>query len=595
MTTNVSNLRWSALFVKHPRRCLVGWGVAVLLLGLSGCAAMRPLKGVNAGELPDEYRLPQRSAKAMIDLSMLRRSPPRQHIVDADDVLSIYVEGYLGGAKGAPPLTMRQNPNGRSSLGYPIRVRDDGTISLPAVKPIHVQGMTILQVERAVRDAYTSGEKPPLVAGTERVFVDLQRPRHYRVLVMRQEAGGQNSVAGVVGQTNITQNLNKRGTGRVVSLPAYQNDVLHALAETGGLPGLDAENVIYVIRNHRRANRSQPIPAAAPPQPVAPQPAPVLAPVPILAPPPRAKNFGADEQPDPNTTQPTSAEPASAWDLSQRRRARNGGRIVLVRGQSPDSSSSDAFGGHSPLPSLSAPTPQRRPVARRVKSIPAGYPTYERESGPTMSAPSVGATTAVVPYHAPAYSEYSPRASSQQWPAVHDLSMLGPNVVRIPLRLIPGEIPTITEEDITLHEGDVVLIDSRQTDVFFTGGLLGGGRFTLPRDNDLDVLQALAIVQSQPVRSYSTRAIGGPSATNQDVTVGASNLMILRRRADGSQISIRVDLYKAMRDPNERVLVQAGDHLILQYTRIEACAAFFERHILEGAILGGSSGLFFSN
>eukprot|EP00913_Durusdinium_trenchii_P028315 g26543.t1 len=94
--------------------------------------------------------------------------------------------------------------------------------------------------------------------------------------------------------------------------------------------------------------------------------------------------------------------------------------------------------------------------------------------------------------------------------------MLGANVVRIPLRLIPGEMPAITEEDITLYDGDVVLIESRESDVFFTGGLLGGGRFTLPRDQDLDVLQALAIVQSQPIRSYPSRAIGGPAATNQD-------------------------------------------------------------------------------
>ena len=33
----------------------------------------------------------------------------------------------------------------------------------------------------------------------------------------------------------------------------------------------------------------------------------------------------------------------------------------------------------------------------------------------------------------------------------------------------------IKKEDIILHDGDIVFIESRDTEVFFTGGLLGGG------------------------------------------------------------------------------------------------------------------------
>lgn len=588
MTTIVGNLRRSSFPVPEPLRVLAAVCVATVLGSFSGCAAMRPLKGVDAGELPDEFRMPQRSAKAMIDLSLLRRTPPREHIIDADDILTIYVEGYLGGVKAAPPVSMRQSVNSRSSLGYPIRVREDGTISLPAVKPIHVRGMTILQAEQAVRNAYTRGEKKPLVAGAERVFVDLHRPRHYRVLVMRQESGGRNSVAGAVGRTDIAQNRDKRGTGRTVSLPAYQNDVLHALAETGGLPGLDAENVIYVIRNH---GQPLPIEKSSKPKP-ANQPGPVFAPAPVRAVPQVEQTIRKVEEPDLKTTEPTSV-----WELSRRGSTR-ANRIRLVSGRSPHTQPEPSFGGHSPLPSYekpaqhsetassssSTPSPANTNATADYGSRSTGWP--HRAPVPVQSYPVYQSPVAVPGYPAPA---------SYHWPARHDLAMLGANVIRIPLRLIPGEVPAITEEDITLYDGDVVLIESRDSDVFFTGGLLGGGRFTLPRDQDLDVLQALAIVQSQPIRSYPTRSLGGVSATNQDVTVGASNLVILRRRADGSQISIRVDLYKAMRDPQERVLVQPGDHLILQYTRLEAVAAFFERHILDGVILGGSSGLFFSN
>src|SRR5262249_59933536 len=38
------------------------------------------------------------------------------------------------------------------------------------------------------------------------------------------------------------------GRGHVVDLPAYENDVLHALALTGGLPGLDAYDAVLIAR-----------------------------------------------------------------------------------------------------------------------------------------------------------------------------------------------------------------------------------------------------------------------------------------------------------------------------------------------------------
>jgi hypothetical protein len=49
----------------------------------------------------------------------------------------------------------------------------------------------------------------------------------------------------------ITLGAAKRGTGKLVKLPAGENDVLHALAETGGLPGLDARNEIVIVRRRK--------------------------------------------------------------------------------------------------------------------------------------------------------------------------------------------------------------------------------------------------------------------------------------------------------------------------------------------------------
>ena len=82
------------------------------------------------------------------------------------------------------------------AIGFPIPVRDDGTIPLPLVEPISVSGLTVGQAERAIIEAYTV-KKRILVAGRERVMVSLMRPRTTRVLVVRQDNPG--SASGTTG------------------------------------------------------------------------------------------------------------------------------------------------------------------------------------------------------------------------------------------------------------------------------------------------------------------------------------------------------------------------------------------------------------
>jgi hypothetical protein len=77
--------------------------------------------------------------------------------------------------------------------------------------------------------------EPILREGEESIIVTLIQKRKVRVMVIREESGGQ-------------QGVSKRGTGQVVDLPAYENDVLHALSETGGMPGTDARNEIMIYR-----------------------------------------------------------------------------------------------------------------------------------------------------------------------------------------------------------------------------------------------------------------------------------------------------------------------------------------------------------
>ena len=162
----------------------------------------------------------------------------------------------------------------------------------------------------------------------------------------------------------------------------------------------------------------------------------------------------------------------------------------------------------------------------------------------------------------------------------------GRRIVRIPIRLGPDERVDIHREDILLHDGDIVFIESRDTEVFFTGGLLGGGQYTLPRDFDLGILEALSIAGSRTGTTGAARQIGGVSALNSDVTISPSNVVIIRKLPEGGEIPIKVDLYRARNDLSERIAIQPGDYIYLQYTKWEAIAAFLDRHLLEGALFG---------
>jgi hypothetical protein len=81
------------------------------------------------------------------------------------------------------------------------------------------------------------------------------RPRHVRVLVVREDNSQQQvslrneSLIGL-GTTQTTIGGGYRGVGLVLELPAYENDVLNALARTGGLPGLESTQEVIIQRGY---------------------------------------------------------------------------------------------------------------------------------------------------------------------------------------------------------------------------------------------------------------------------------------------------------------------------------------------------------
>lgn len=144
------------------------------------------------------------------------------------------------------------------------------------------------------------------------------------------------------------------------------------------------------------------------------------------------------------------------------------------------------------------------------------------------------------------------------------------DVIAIPVRGKVGTFPELSESDITLHDGDVLFIKGRQQEVFYTGGLLEGGRFPLPRDYDIDVLEAMSMAGG----SIST---AGGSTGGRGLGVGnimpATQVTVLRK-CGCEQVAIDVDLRRALSDPRERIIVQPGDIIVLDYRRNELAVNF---------------------
>lgn len=388
--------------------------LAALLITNSGCVTLSyspsNMLTVPAHELPPEVLGRPRDDMQQISISRLRQRPPAAYLLGAGDILGIYIQDVLGQPDESPPVHFPESGDQPPALGFPVPIQEDGTIALPYVEPIHLEGQSLVEATKTIKDAYIAAEILP--KGQENIIVTLIRRRTVRVQVIREEAGGKEGVS-------------KRGTGQTIDLAAYENDVLHALNETGGLPGSDAKNEIYIIRGSFSEGRTQ------------------------------------DEI------------------------------VAQLRG------------------------------AKQPCECPCPLPD-------------------------------------------------DPSVTRIPIRFHPDELPQFGEEEIILKSGDIVYIPGRDAERFYTGGVLQGGEHLIPRDYDLDVLNAVSLARGQ-VGSGGT-GISRVGGQNQIMGTGggfagksASDLIVVRKLPCGNQLAIKVDLNRALTDPSHRILVQPGDTLILRY------------------------------
>jgi protein involved in polysaccharide export with SLBB domain len=401
---------------------------ALVVLCLSGCVASQ---AIPVRKLPPSLLAAPRAQKHAIDFSRLAQDPPPHYILGPGDILGVFVEGALGQVDSPPPVHFSQSERIPPSTGFPVQVSEDGTIDLPLLKaPLRIAGLSLLQASKLVRETYVTEQKI-LAEDKARTVVTLMRKRKFQVLVIREDASTPTT------PTNIPT---KRGSATAVDLDAFENDVLHALAATGGLPGLDAVNEVVII--HR--------------------------------------GFVEESQ-----------------------------RAQLVQ--------------KLQLPFQNElPPPNSTEIAKLLGVAPAGH-----------------------------------------------------HVTRIPLRVDDHEQNvTIDKRDITLSTGDIVFLESRDRDVFYTGGLLPGKEILLPRDYDLDVMAAIAMAGSSvgngPGTGGSTGAIvqGGSTSMNPRGLIPPTQVIVIRR-VNGSQVPIKMSLRTMMTDPRERILIKSGDMILLQYTHTE--------------------------
>ena len=238
--------RWSAKF------CVLL--VTLASVSLSGCTALfSPIDSIPASRVPAQFLAEPQANKVQLDASRLRQEEPEFYTLDSEDVLGIFIENVLGEFGSAPPVQLPQPGSDLPpAIGFPVPVREDGTLSLPLVPPIPVRGLTLQQAEALITRSYREGPQPILI-DKGRVIVTLLSKRSYRVFVVRQDnsAASRSQNLQRAGGSVVTDRNDQSSRGFVLQMNAYQNDVFTALSQTGGLPGVNSKPSLRILRGNR--------------------------------------------------------------------------------------------------------------------------------------------------------------------------------------------------------------------------------------------------------------------------------------------------------------------------------------------------------
>ena len=148
-----------------------------------------------------------------------------------------------------------------------------------------------------------------------------------------------------------------------------------------------------------------------------------------------------------------------------------------------------------------------------------------------------------------------------------DGSPAAPQLVRIPLRMHDGDPLPFRPEDVVLKKGDIVFIEARDTEVYYTSGLLVARQFVLPRDYDLRVTEAIAIAGGPQVAGGITQDnLSGNIIESGLGSPSPSLVTVLRRTKNNGQIPIIIDLNRALNNRSENIILVPGDVVVMQET-----------------------------
>lgn len=230
-------------------------GVVTLSVASSvGCHAITDVhESIPANRLPRHLAVEPKEGRQVVPFTALGQEKPVSHIIGAGDQLSVYVFGVLPPGTETTPILQRTQPvNQRyypphgsvvgATTGLPVLVDQDGSVELPLIGKVQLGGLTLPEATTAVKSAYR--DKQITKEDSERVIVSLVTARVHRVVVLREDTPNQTVALVEPGQVDHIH----RGSADVVDLPVYENDLLHALSVTGGLPGTDAAREIWIFK-----------------------------------------------------------------------------------------------------------------------------------------------------------------------------------------------------------------------------------------------------------------------------------------------------------------------------------------------------------
>ena len=169
---------------------------AVLLLVAAGpgCAAVtNPVAdGVPVNRLPAEVLGRPKADLRPVPLTLLRQKPPAEYVLGPGDVLAVSANEIFAPGDQPPPVQVDDRGGRTPVVGYPVPVRDDGTVSVPLLPPLAVRGRTVKEVEKLLLDTITGKNGGPELVkpGAARVSVQLMQRRQYQILVVRQDSPG---------------------------------------------------------------------------------------------------------------------------------------------------------------------------------------------------------------------------------------------------------------------------------------------------------------------------------------------------------------------------------------------------------------------